>query len=370
MKTSTYTLILLALSIHVMVNGQTQDSQTRKMRMDIFAPTRFIETGQNIEGPVSYINKLEQSLKEADELSISTQKLKTELLNIQHQYITKKIEISTLKSVIVYEKFNANRTTIQRLFIDAFEKPVILNKSEILNSEAEYAIKLAKEIRQEANAQPTPEAQLGELSNAEEKEIIALSKQEEVIKLLTQQAPLKSFVLKEEFASAALSENTQVTSENYKIAGTLTELTKQAIGMKSTTEQLRLTAVYKRGYEKQVLLSEASILENEYTDKQIEISLVNSTISCRSFNENRKLIAELLKSATNESMVKQALALNEEAEYNFRIAKEMREEARAQCTKMAKLAEMTNAEEKEIIALNKQQETFVALGKSTQIAYN
>jgi hypothetical protein len=50
--------------------------------------------------------------------------------------------------------------------------------------EAEAFLKLGKEIREEANAQLTKAAILGEISNAEEKETMAINKQQETLKTL------------------------------------------------------------------------------------------------------------------------------------------------------------------------------------------
>ncbi len=367
MKTTTYTLTVLALSIQVMVNGQTQDNQARKIRMDIFGAQPSAEREKQLEGPVTYMNKLEETVKEADDLIFTTEKLKNELVSLQKKYITKKIEISLLKANISYEKFNLNKITIQNLVKKVSQQPLILNRSENLTSEAEYAIKLAKEIREEANAQFTAEAQLGEMSNAEEKEFFALSKQQEAITLLTQHAPLTILAVKEQITLTTPIENTQVKTDNYKLNNTLTELTKQAFGIRNTAKQLRDLSENKQGYEKEVLVSEATIMDKEYTQKQIEISMLNSKITQVTFYDNRKLIENLLNSINNDAITQQAQLINEEAEYNFRIAKEMREEANAQHTEMAKLAEMTNAEEKEIVALNKQQQTFTTLN---QVAAN
>jgi len=169
MKTTAYTLTLLALTIQVMVNGQTQDNQTLKIRIDI-AGARS-SSAEELKTTASSMTdqNLENILKEADDLKDAEQKLKAEVTSIQQKFIFKQIEISQLKVKLTYEKFDLNKTTINGLLKKPEYKPSVIQKTEALTTEAEDALKMAKEIREEANAQFTPEARLAEMSNAEKK---------------------------------------------------------------------------------------------------------------------------------------------------------------------------------------------------------
>ena len=378
MKT-TYTLTLLALTIQVMVNGQTQGSQIRKIRMDISgaSPETTNETKQPLAENI-YALQLEENLKESDNLKTEQQKLKNDILAAQQKLTLKQIEISNLKSKITYEQYTVNATTIEDLLKQPSLKPATIQKTEVLSKEADMAIKMAKEIREEARAQFTPDAQLAEMSNAEDKEVLAISKQKEAINLLSHSHPLyikennpefnyktvlvqaapKAFV-SVNFASNVTVINTTIITTNTH----LSELIKQSIDLKNTCGQLRIAADVKQGNEKNVLLSEATLMEKEYVAKQIEISLIHYRANAQTFYSNRSLIEQLINSVENDDLTANALQINDEAEYLFRMAKEMREEANAQLTENARLGEMSNAEEKELIALNKQQDTFNELRK-------
>lgn len=380
MKT-TYTLTLLALTIQVMVSGQTQDSQIRKIRMDISGASP--ETTNDGKQPVTqntYALQLEENLKESDNLKTEQQKLKNDILAAQQKLTLKHIEISEIKSKITYEQYTLNITTIEDLLKQASLKPATVQKTETLSKEAEIAIKMAKEIREEARAQLTPDAQLAEMSNAEEKEVLAISKQKEAIHLLSRSRPLyikennpefnNKTVLVQAYPKAVIpapvtfAGNVTVIHTNVTAINTdLSELIKQSTDLKNTCEQLRTAADTKQGNEKNVLLNEAALMEQEYIAKQISISLIHYKTNSQTFYSNRLLIEQLLNSVENEDLTSNALQINNEAEYLFRMAKEMREEADAQLTENARLGEMSNAEEKELIALNKQQDTFNELRK-------
>lgn len=378
MKT-TYTLTLLALTIQVMVSGQTQGNQTRKIRMDISgASPEATNEGKQPVAQNPYLLQLEENLKESDNLKIEQQKLKNDVLAAQQKLTLKHIEISELKSKITYEQYTVNVTTIEDLLKLASLKPVTIQKTETLSNEAEMAMKMAKEIREEARAQFTPDAQLAEMSNAEEKEVLAISKQQEAIHLLSHSHPLYIKENNPEFNSKTVLAKAYpkvTTTDNFAgnvnaihtnaitINSHLSELIKQSTDLKNTCEQLRIAAETKQGNEKNVLLNEANLMEQEYIAKQISISLIHYKTNSQTFYSNRLLIEQLINSVENEELTANALQINQEAEYLFRIAKEMREEADAQLTENARLGEMSNAEEKELTALNKQQDTFDELRK-------
>lgn len=114
--------------------------------------------------------------------------LMAEAKNTFALYEIKKIEFSELAAKMSYEKFTENKVTIQGLLIN-YEGgnivPQIVNK---LSDDAEVSMRMAKEMREEANAQPNKSAKLGTYSNAEEKEALALGKQGEAINMLEKTA--------------------------------------------------------------------------------------------------------------------------------------------------------------------------------------
>jgi len=66
--------------------------------------------------------------------------------------------------------------------------PVFVNAKQT-NLEAEHYLEIAKQIREEAYAQHTVQATLGGMTNAEEKETLALNKQSEVLDLIHKNYP-------------------------------------------------------------------------------------------------------------------------------------------------------------------------------------
>lgn len=99
-------------------------------------------------------------------------------------YELKQIEMSNVFAQINYAKFRENKASIKLLLVDynggvVYEK--LVNK---LIKESDFAMQMAMEIREGADKQSNNSARLANCTNAEEKEIIALSKQNEAIDVL------------------------------------------------------------------------------------------------------------------------------------------------------------------------------------------
>lgn len=116
------------------------------------------------------------------------EKLITEARAIYKLYEMKRITFSELTAKMNYTKFDENKMTINTLletYNGGYVVPKMVNQ---LSDEAEISIRMAKEMREEANAQPNNATKLGTYSNAEEKETIALNKQGEAVHLLEKTA--------------------------------------------------------------------------------------------------------------------------------------------------------------------------------------
>lgn len=119
---------------------------------------------------------------------IEREKLLAEANTIYKLYEIKRIEFSESTAHINYSKFIENKMTISTL-LETYHGGIIVPKMvNQLSDEAEISIRMAKEMREEANAQPNNSAKLGTYSNAEEKETIALNKQGEAITMLEKTA--------------------------------------------------------------------------------------------------------------------------------------------------------------------------------------
>ncbi len=125
-----------------------------------------------------------QQVKEIAKTNGSLQTAYSNALQYDNACILKQIEASEIVLKLFYEKFNFNKITIYSLVRNFNDKgDVLLLINNYLTDSNKY-LQLAKEMREEAYAHPNKAATLGGLSNAEEKEILALNKQEKAIELL------------------------------------------------------------------------------------------------------------------------------------------------------------------------------------------
>lgn len=144
------------------------------------------------------------------------------------------------------------------------------------------------------------------------------------------------------------------------------ELIKQAEELASIEQVLRTSAKTKVGEEKNKLIKSANELRAQAELKQIQASEIAGKLNLEKFNNNKVIFVVLIKKVSaNESVVEEAKIINTEAEYSMKLAKEMREEAYAMHNNAAKLGTMSNAEEKETEALNKQDEAINKIKKYT-----
>lgn len=114
---------------------------------------------------------------------------------VLQQYEFKQIHASELAANVTLIKYSENKTTITSLLNDYAGIIFVIKQVNQLTADAEQSIHMAKEIREEAKAQPNNSAKIGAYSNAEEKENIALNKQDEAIKLLEKTAQLHFTIL-------------------------------------------------------------------------------------------------------------------------------------------------------------------------------
>ena len=202
MKTNFYLPTLLAVIIQVMVSGQTQDNQITQIRKTLISnESAVINVTYSIRS--NSINLLDL-VKETEELNTTSQTFKDaaktkkgvekkELLNealfFEKQFVIKQIEISELLAKQTYQKLYQNRNYIGLLMKTIKDDEYTTNLANSLNSEAEKLIRMAKEMREEANAQPNNASKLGNLTNAEDEEVLALNKQQQVFDIIERVNP-------------------------------------------------------------------------------------------------------------------------------------------------------------------------------------
>lgn len=143
-----------------------------------------------------------------------------------------------------------------------------------------------------------------------------------------------------------------------------TELLKLAEALSYQSKRLKREAETKTGNEKAQLLAESAKFENKCLVKQIEASEIFGAMSQVKFNSNKETITKLIVSVKLEEpqMVK-TRKLIFSAQNNMKLAKDLREEAYKSESLPVRLGTMSNAEDKEIIALGEQSQAISILYK-------
>ena len=356
MKTLRLIPTLLAITIQAMVVGQTHNRQLNKIRPDIMG--------------VKEIIKLQPAEHNEERLNNITNQSYNENSTLANIILLNKIEASKLSATITYSKFDQNKLIISKLLDKTPSTSSTYTTSEVKNAEAEYFMKNAIEMREEADAQFTIQARFANISNAEEKEALALSKQKEIFTVFE---IYNSSLLKEIqdniYANATnTSELAMNLSNELILPNTYLQFKeieydlKQANDMRETVELLKNASTNASSNEKREMIKEALVLENDYKTKQITASNLYATFVYDNFSKNRLVINSLIENLISKpELISEAIQLNMEAEAFLKLGKEIREEANAQLKKAAILGEISNAEEKETMAINKQQEIFKTL---------
>lgn len=376
MKTLTYLTTLLALTIQVMVNGQTPGNQTHKIRVDIMGPKEPIKMNYINSNITLSVTEYNQLLEQAKTLKINAKQLRDEAITVEQQSLVKQIEASQLSAQISYHKFEQNRGIILNIFPQIPQNTIIYTHANHSYTESERFMKIAKEMREEGNAQLTIQAKYGDFSNAEEKEELALQKQQEVLDMFASTYPqlVKETQVVSNHAKGIeeieLIQHTEVASNLEMnsvevLNNQLFETMKEAMNFKVTAKELRRNAELAAPNEKQILINEAISFENDYLVKELEISNLKAKMTYSKFSKNKELINTLTeKVKDNVELIVKVNQLNLDAEYLLKVGKEMREEGNAQLTVHAKYGAMSNAEEKEVSAINKQYESIQLIEKN------
>jgi hypothetical protein len=216
MKTISLIPTLLALTIQVMVQGQTKGNQITNVKADkinlhivhqckktsthkqlpilgeVKKQEKVIEASTSQLGYNELKAKADEFILQAKNVTEHVSKLNNEnkimqleiATELQHQalvYQQKAFEISFQNSLA---EFNFNKLEFYALLKSANNLTTIIEQCKIKHNEAEHELTMAKEMMQEAYAMPNLVAMVGTMSNAEEKEYIALKKQNQAIEQL------------------------------------------------------------------------------------------------------------------------------------------------------------------------------------------
>lgn len=363
MKTLTYLSTLLVLIIQVTVSGQTQDNQTHVIRVDIMGAKEPVKMQYSNSNITLSETEYDQLKNQAQDLKLSAEKMRHDALLMEEQFFLKQIEASQLSAKISLHKFQENKKTILNLFSKVPSTPSIYQNANTFHAKSEHLMKIALEMREEAAAQFSLQAKLGSMTNAEENEMLALNKQQEALTILQNALLLKSPMQNELSNTEKVMVNTNSVNAN-QLMELFVEATHQANNMLVTAKQLRETAKSALGNERDVLIKEALILENDFVSKRIEVSNLNAKLTYEKIAKNKLMINDMLiEIKNNDKLIDEVALLNIESDRLLKIGKEMREEGNAQLTTAAKHGALSNAEELESLALNKQHESIETIKK-------
>ena len=186
-------------------------------------------------------NRQAQLTKEADEMVIKAQSLRSqsdkkegdekEKLLVEAKELENKADETYIQAADVAKEnnkmiFNINSGNIESLVSENKSSEIEIAEAKKLNDEAIVSFKKAAEIREEANSLTSAGAKLGNLSNAEEIESLAISKQQKAIDLLKKTNP--EFVLKTPVTSTnpdnSVADTTNLAKDLQKVNAEIDEL--------------------------------------------------------------------------------------------------------------------------------------------------
>ncbi len=125
----------------------------------------------------------------------------------------------------------------------------------------------------------------------------------------------------------------------------------------------------KTGEEKDKLIADSKELQNKSNEKNLQAAELTKNDNKAIFDTNKENLQILIsENKSNEADNTEAKKLNEEAIIAYNQAKTIREEALSQPNIGAKLGGLSNAEEKEVEAINKQKQAVDLLKKSNETA--
>ena len=276
----------------------------------------------------------------------------------------KKLEASVIfqkENKAEFENSTANIIELKKLINN---QPSGLGKIEIseantLTNEAALNFKQAQEIRKEAQSNTSVAAKLGGLSNAEEKENEAIAKQQKAIALLNKVNPAVNIKSSEE----PVKINEPIVATKTDAVDNPQALINEAESLNNKAYELRKESATKNGSEKEELIKQATENENLASDKKLLASSIFQKENKTSFENSTANLNELKKltGTKTSTEISQANTLIDEATLNFKQAQEIRNEAENNTSVAAKLGGLSNAEEKEIEAITKQQKAIALL---------
>ena len=193
MKTTRFLTAIACFTIPVIVTAQTTVNPSMKSYEAFFvANTQKLNLPEEERVALVNLNDPIEIMKQAEELEAKAQALRNqaklillEAVNLDKKSEIKKIVASEVSGKLCNEKFVLNKQNADSLINNNKTSAATATQIKNLINAASREIKIAQEMREEAYFWSTNGAKLGSLSNAEEKEFLALDKLDEAMALLT-----------------------------------------------------------------------------------------------------------------------------------------------------------------------------------------
>ena len=240
------------------------------------------------------------------------------------------------------------------------EKPVNLNP--IIAKDGSEAIKNLDELDKQLNGNDNANFEFNAYQNSEAQKL-KIDADSKINDAALKQKKLKELITttKDEIAKI----NNSSSADNTTPA----QLNIEAEELFNNAQKLRADAQTKTAAEKEKLLTEAKALDEKGNDKNLkaaEITKKDNSIIYATNLENLNLL--LGENKSTEADATEAKKLMDESTLAFKQATAIREESNSLTNVGAKLGGLSNAEEKEAYALNKQQQALDLLKKSNTSA--
>lgn len=185
MKTLIYLNVIAVISIQVMGQNQTADNQAKQDYEKFYLNnTNKVLVDTEEKDFLLSIKNPNDLMQLADDLNQKANALRKEAEQLDQQAQVKKILASELAAKITYEQFVLSRNYADSManLLPHDDKTTL--KIKHLIEMANYNLRLAKEMREEAYSYINNPTRLGTLSNAEEKEFTAINKLNEALLLV------------------------------------------------------------------------------------------------------------------------------------------------------------------------------------------
>jgi hypothetical protein len=198
MKTNSLLPALLALTIHAMVNGQTQETSApgpasadftgnsvSKQAMKSESALLKTQIG-SLEAQADYFMSVAKSLRDSAKTRkpFETKVMVQEALEWSRQAVSIQLEIALLNVSVNTQEFQRVGIVLNDLMNLSIKDLDVLDHAQTLILEAEHAWKISQQLKEEALAEETTGAQAGQMANALEKQSQALAAQSKAVKIL------------------------------------------------------------------------------------------------------------------------------------------------------------------------------------------